>query len=862
MLWFSRKRRPVESEFEAELQHHIESLMQEKLASGLTPEQARREAVVEFGGREQYKDELRDVHRVIYVERAIANLRFGLRQIAKAPGFSLAVILTLALGVGANSAVFSALDAILFRPLPFPDADELTLLSQKEIKTKNPVSFVAPPRLVDWDRLNSTFQNISGWYTEDASETTGTLPEKVTEALVAPKFFRVWGVSPALGRDFNAEEEHFGGPGAAIISDRYWRRKFRGDPHAIGKRIVVEKWSYTVVGVMPGSFAFPNSDVEIWTPNPMDAPYSQNRESTWFNAIGRLKPDVSIASARADLNRIQSNLGRQYPKTDARWTVDIQSLKETTIGGVRRSLWMLFASVSLLLLIACTNIAAMLLARSANRERELAVRFSLGASRSIVICQLLSETFLLALGGACLGLLLAAASMPLLRSLAADLPRVQEISLNWHIVVYTLFAAIMTTLIAGLLPAIRASRRSLLGNLASGGRTQVSAQNRGQWVLAGIQVALAVTLLAGAGLLLRSFQELGRVSAGFDYSHVLTFRVSANWGETADYPKLLNRIENTLTELRSVPGVAEAATTGFLPGMPADAKAEVGLEGRAASEGKIIAESRFISDGYFSVLRIPMIAGEPCSASTHSTDVIVNRSFVSKYLNGLSPLGRKLRHISNIPLPIATIRGIAADAREEGLNREPSPNVYWCINAPFPSPYFLLRTKGEPLSFANAVRRKIQTFDPARSVYDVASLDQKLSDSRSENRLRTTILTVFALTAVALAGIGVYGTLSYFVSARRREVGLRLALGARPSQIWARFFLKGLGVSLIACGAGLTLTAGVGRLLSTFLFGVSPSDAETLLGVVLIILAVAGIASFWPAFRAAKLEPQFVLREE
>ncbi len=803
------------------------------------------------------------MYRIAALENTITNIKSGIRLIRKSPSFSIAVILTLALGIGANSAVFSAINAILLRALPFPNGDELMLLQQFDRKTKNPASFVAPVRLEDWNRLNTTFQAISGWYTQDVSETSGVLPEKVTEALVAPRFLQVWGVAPALGRDFAPEEERFGGPNAVVISDRLWRRRFHADPNAVGRTLRLEKLSFTIIGVMPASFLFPVRDVDVWWPSPVDAPYAQSRESTWFTVIGRLKPGVTAAQARADLAHVQAQLGRQFPKTDANLSVGIQALKETTVGGVRRSLWVLFGSVSLLLLIACTNIAALLLARTTEREREISVRFSLGASRASVIAQLLTECFVLAVAGSALGLFVADAGSRALRILAKSIPRMEEITLDWRIVLYTFGCAVVVTLLCGLFPALRGTRRSIASELAHAGRSQVSTRNPLQWLLVGVQVALAVVLLVGAGLLLRSFQELGRVSAGFDASHVLTLRISGNWGETVDMKKLRNRIDRTLNELRAVPGVRAAAISATLPGIPSDSKSEVKItEGRAETEGKIVADSRFVSNGYFATMQIPVLAGEGCRESLNDT-VVVNRSFVNKYLNESPAIGHHLQWVSSqfMPSP-AEIRGIVADAREQGLNREPGPTVYWCVSAPTPSPNFLIRTEAAPMKMAGTLRRKIHQIDPGRSVFNISPLQEHLSDSFAENRLRTILLTLFALTAVSLACIGLYGTLSYFVAVRKREVGLRLALGAVRRQIVTQFLFKGVGVSLIGCTVGLCLAVAFARALSGMLYGVSTADSETLSSVVFLVMCVAVLSSLLPALRAAGVEPMEVLRDE
>jgi predicted permease len=860
---FGLRKPSSETQIDSELRFHFEKLIEEKLAAGFTPDEARRQAILEFGSREQLKEEVREVHRMALLDSAVANVRSGFRLIRKSPAFAASVIITLGLGIGANSAVFSAIDAILLRPLPFPNSAELVMLHQYDRKAKNPETFVAPVRLQDWNRLNSTLQAISGWYTEDVSELSGAVPEKVTEALVAPRFLQVWGVSPALGRDFSPREEHFGGPDAVLISDRFWRSRFHADPKVLGKRLRLDKYSYTVIGVMPASFAFPDHDVDVWCPSPMDAPFAQSRESTWFTVIGRLKPDVTLARAQANLASLQAQLGKQFPKTDGDLRINIQRLKESTVGGVRRSLWVLFGSVSLLLLIACANIAALLLARAAEREREMSVRFSLGASRAHAIAQLLTECFVLALTGSVLGLLMAMAGSKLLRSLAQGLPRAEEITLDWRIVLYTLGCAVLATLLCGLFPAFRATSRGLATRLAQGSRSQVSARNPLQWLLVGIQVALAVTLLVGAGLLLRSFQELARVTPGFEISHVLVLQISGNWGETADMKKLTTRMDRTLDELRVVPGVRAAATSAMLPGMPADSHTELKIsEGRADAEDKIVADSRFVSNGYFGAMQIPLLAGESCRASLNNT-AVVNRSFAAKYFGASPAVGHHVQFVSSsfITTP-AEIRGIVADAREQGLNRDPEPTVYWCVSAPDPSPYFLIRTQGDPMKMADTLRQKIRQIEPARSVFGVSSLQEHLSGNFAEDRIRMLLLTLFAVTAVSLACIGLYGTLSYFVAVRRKEIGLRLALGAIRTQIIKQFLVKGLSVTLAGCLAGLFLAVALVRGLSGMLYGVSRFDPTTFCGVVCLMFAVATLASLAPSIRAARFEPMEALRDE
>jgi putative ABC transport system permease protein len=866
MAWYHRlgnvfRRTRVDRDLDRELRFHIIERADELRSEGMPEDEAMRTAQAQFGNFTLQRERTRDMVISRWIDTTLRNLRYALRTLAKSPGFAATVVLTLALGIGANSAVFSAIDAVLLRPLPFPEGDQLVSVEQSNPRL--PVPFLAPVRLEEWNRSNSTFQAITGYYVQDDSEISGELPERLRRALVAPRFLQVWGVAPELGRDFSPAEEHFGGPNALLISHRLWQRRFGGDRNVIGKRLRFGQWSNTIVGVMPASFLFADHDVDLWSPSPPDAPFAQSREATWFTAVGRLKSGMSVAQARENLSAVQSSLGKQFPKTDAAIAVSVEPLKETTVGGVRRSLWILFGSVSLLLLIACTNIASLLLSRATQRRQEIAVRFSLGASRGAIVVQLLTEVLVLAVTGAVLGLLVASGASSVFRGLAKSLPRIEEIRLDWRIVLYSLTCAVAATLLCGLFPAIRGARKRLSGSLLHASRTQVSARNPVQLVLVGVQVALAVTLLAGAGLMFRSFQELGRVSPGFTASHVLTFQISSTWGETSDWKAGQQRVGRILDSLRAVPGIEAATISPTLPGLRTQYGSELKIvEGRAESEPKVIAENRFVPPSYFATMKIPLVAGELCREGLNSTNVVVNRSFANTYMPGSSPIGLHLKSQNPLNTAPGEIRGVAGDAREQGMNRQPAPTVYWCLTAAQPGIYYLVRTRNEPMNMAETLRRKIHEIEPQRSAYDFTPLEEHLSDAFSEDRLRTVLLAAFAITAVSLACVGLYGMLSYFVNVRRREVGLRLALGAVRGQIRMQFLMQGLGVSLLGCIAGLGLVLAMSKALVGLLYGVSPSDPATLAGVLAIVLVVAAAASLVPASSAARLEPMEVLRDE
>jgi putative ABC transport system permease protein len=865
MSWLKRWFGGRDEALEREIAFHVTEQVEANIARGMSPEEARRQAMVDFGGREQVKQSMREVHIWAMVEGAMFNLKSALRFMRRSPSFSLAVILTLALGIGANSAVFSAIDAVVWRPLPFPQGDQLLKLAQHDTQNRDANPFVAPVRLEDWNRMASTFQGISGYYLDDLSEASGPLPEKVTEALVAPRFLEVLEAAPTLGRNFTAQEEHWGGPDAVMISNGYWQRKFHGDPAVVGRKLHIGQYYFPIVGVMPAWFQVPNRDVDVWTPSAPDAPFAQRRDSTWFTVIGRMKPGVTLKQATAEMATVQSQLGKQFPKPDAELTVETEPLKDTIVGSVRSSLWLLYGSVSLLLLIACSNIAALLLARTAERQHEIAVRFSLGASRATVVAQLLTEVLALALLGSLAGLGVAASAARGFHLLARTLPRAGEIALNWRVAAYSLGCAVLTAMLCGLFPALRGTRRGLASSLAAGSRTQVSTRNPVQWALVTIQIALAVTLLVGAGLLVRSLEEIGRVSAGFDPSHVLTFQVSGSWGETANMKSLTQSVDRVLDGLRTLPGVEAAATSGALPGVAYKYQQEYKIDGKLDPGRKILADSRWVSVGYFDAVRIPVLVGATCrqSSATQDIDVVVNRAFANLYLGGTAGVGRTLEQVAYSDFSIkGTVRGIVGDAREEGLNEAPAPTIYSCFSAPNPFPNYMVRTRGEPMQMADAVRRRIHELEPARSVYAMMPLQAHLDESFSDNRLRTRLLSLFAITAVSLACIGLYGTLSYLGRLRQREVGVRLALGALRSNIIGRFLLQGLRAAVLGCAAGLALALGCTRFLHSMLYGVSAVDPVTYAGVVGLILLVAATASLAPAVRAARVEPVKVLREQ
>ena len=870
MLWLRRwwnALRPgrVNRDIERELAFHVTERARELTDDGLNAEEAMRQANIRLGHVGVQAERVHDVNVSLLLEALVRNVRHSARALSRTPGFSLAVVLTLALGIGANTAVFSALDAVLLRPLPFPDADRSVQLRQAQ--KDSPETNIAPIRLEEWHRLNSTFDAITGYYTEEVSDTSGELPVMVRRAFVAPRFHEVWGIAPALGRGFTTADYRPGTASVALVSHRYWREQLGADPDAVGRTIRLGTASLTIVGVMPASFRFPDRSVDLWLPVGISPQLAQVRTATWYTGVGRLRHGIALDQARANLAAVQNQLGDQFPRTDRTIGVAMAALKEVMIAGTRESLWLLFGAVTVLLLITCTNVTALLLARALQRRHETSVRLSLGATRGTLATQMLTEAGILAFAGGGCGVVLAAAAAAAFRLAAGDLARMDEIQLDWRILFYTLTVTMIVALGCGFLPAIRAGRYGMYGVSTLAGRSEVSSRSHLQWLLVGAQVALSVTLLTSAGLFVRSFQELSRVEPGFDPAHVLTFRVSGSWAETTDYPRLVRRIDDTLSALRAVPGVSAAATALFLPGVPSpqrEVTIELAEERDLETAVAMVAEGRVVSPEYFATMQIPVLAGEPCRTQPFGTtsEVMINSAFAERYLAARpTPIGLHAGARGQ-SAPPGRIAGVVGNAREGGLDRSAGPVVYSCFSAPNPTPRFLVRTNGDPAALAQTIRVTMKELEPLRAVYELATLEERIGDAFAEARLRTMLLALFALTALSLAIVGLYGTLSYAVTVRRREIGLRLALGALRREIVGQFLGQGLRVVSLACVFGLLLSFGVSRVLTGMLYGVSPSDPLALSTVVAIVLAVAVIAALIPAVRAALTEPVTALRQD
>jgi predicted permease len=859
MAWLRRlvntiRRRSLDSEIGRELSFHLAERVDQLRGDGASEPDAIRRARLQFGNPLVQGERTRDANIAAWFDTLIRNLRHACRGMARTPGFTFTVIGTLALGMGANTAMFSAVDAVVLQPLPFPDADRLVKLTEV---TDTGEANAAAVRLEDWGRRATTFVAITHYVWEDVSDTTGVDPERVRRATVGSGFLDVVGIGPALGRGFTDAEHRLGGPDVVLISDRYWRYRFGSDPGVLRQSVRMGNRPYAIVGVLPPSFTFPMEDIDWWVPQWADAPWVQAR-GLQYDGVGRLKPGVILDQAGADLERVQQQLAVEYPKTDANIRPRVSPLKEAVVGHVSGSLWLLFGAVSVLLLIACTNIAALLLSRGAQRRHEVAIRYAIGGSRRSVMLQLLTESAVLAFAGAAAGVVVAIGLAAGLRALAPTLPRLDGMALSGRVLMYTAAATAVVALLCGVMPAFRGASVALR---AHGDRTQGSPRQRLQWLLVGVQVALSVALLAGAGLLVRSLDALSRVEAGFDARRVLTFRVSGSFGEERDYSRTVQRINRSLDELAALPEVETAATTTGLPGVPASNTEEFELVELHDEKGATrTAAARVVSPGYFEALQIPVLEGELCRRpedATGVTEVMVNRAFVAQYIRGRSAVGLHLAAASP-----DRIVGIVGDAREVGVDRPAVPTIYSCFAASSPIPWFLVRTRGEPQAAVASVRARLRQLEPLRSVYETVPLQARIDEAYAQNRLRTIVLTLFAATALLLTCLGVYGTLNYVVSLRRREAGLRVALGASRLGILRQFVGYALRVVSVATAVGFLLSLAFARALSGMLFGTSPMDPVTLSSVIALVLAVASLAALIPAARAAMAEPAQVLRAE
>ena len=804
------------------------------------------------------------------------DLSYAFRAFAKNPAFTLIAVMTIALGVGPNSAVFSIVNAVLLRPLPYRDSDRIVILWETNRKLGFNMMPVSAPNFADWQRDSRSFEEMAPAFTIPEygfNVTAGGEPERAQAGQAAWNLFSVLGVQPALGRAFLPEEDRPGGNPVVLISHSFWKRRFGASPSIIGRSIGLDGVNRTVVGVLPREVESLGK-VDVWIPIGRNLALDP-RNNHNFGILARLKPGVTARQAQAELDGIARRLEREYPATNAGMGALVVPINELLTGLLRPALLILLAAVTLLLLIACANVANLLLARGNARRKEIAVRVAIGASRGRILRQLLTESVLLGVAGGLLGLLLSAWSVGALRSQLPDIiPRLKEMGLDSRVVLFTVAISSLTGILFGLAPAVRASKTDLNETLKEGGGKGVGGDSsqRPRNALLIAEVALSMLLLVGAGLLIRSFVRINSVDPGFQPDRLLTMQLTL---PNAKYPKSSDGglfAKNALRRVQGLPGVQSAAAVNIMPARGSFINLRTFImpfhidgEPPAIAGQEPTADYRCITPAFLRAMGIPLRSGRMFTEQDTADKqrvILVNETMVRRYFHGVDPVGRRLRMPSSTSDP-RVIVGVIGDIRMQGLESKIEPAVY----VPFeqePVRQFsvLVRSSGDPAALAAAVRREILAIDPDQPVSDVRTMTEVLANSLLVRRLAVWMLGAFAALALILALVGIYGLTSYSISRRRQEIGIRMALGASQQQIVRMLVRRGIALALAGIAIGLPLSFLLSKFMRALLFGIAATDTATFVIAPLLILCAAAVASYIPARRAMKIDPLVALRYE
>ena len=821
------------------------------------------------------------------MDNLLRDLRFGLRVLLKRPGFALVAVLTLALGIGANTAIFSVVHAVLLRPLPFAETDRLVYLTERNPQLAS-VS-LSWPNFTDWRAQNSVFEKMAV-YNRDSYNLTGRGdPERLFAAQASADLFAVLRVQAAQGRVFTSAEDAPGAEPVVVLSHGLWQRSFGGDPAIVGRQITLNGRGYTVVGVMPKDFLYP-ARAELWVPlGQLFQPAWRNRNNhLGLFGVARLKPGVTLAQARADLERIAVNLAQQYPATNADERATLTPLQETYVRDISLALWTLAGAVGFVLLIACANVANLLLVRVAARQREMAVRAALGASRWALVRQLVVESVLLALASGALGLLFALWGVDLILAIRPDyIPRASEIGIDGRVLLFTAAVSMLTGIVVGLVPALQVSKPDLQAALKESGHGTGWRRNVFRSGLIVTEVALTLVLLVGAGLLLRSFQRMQQVDPGFAYEHVLSLSATL---PARKYPELQQRIgfaQEVLPKLRALPGVEAAAIASGLPLRPNTWQMPFVLDGRtpAPSAQTPLMDACAVSPDYFRTMRIPLIKGRYFNeqdnrqwldeSSLQDRDegartvaglnaIIIDEESARRYWPAGDAVGQHVRLSPDTGASVLTVVGVVGRVSTEGLKTDASRVQGYLPYLQFPTRGFaiVVRSTLAPEQIVAAVRREVQSVDREQPIDNVRTLEQLRAAAIAPAALNLTLLGIFAGLALVLAAVGLYGVMSYTVTQRTHEIGIRMALGAQGRDIMRLVVGQGLALALIGVAIGLLGALALTRLLSSMLYNVTAHDPVVYCGVACGLLAVAFVACYVPARRAMKVDPLVALRYE
>ncbi|HEV2806266.1 MAG TPA: ABC transporter permease [Chthoniobacterales bacterium] len=803
----------------------------------------------------------------------LADLRYALRMLAKSPAFTFVAVLTLGLAIGANSAIFSVVNAVLLRPLPYPHSEQLVRVFGKQPQLD--LAPNSPANFLEWHDENKVFERIGTYVGQGFNLLGGDQPERVIGARLSADVLPLLGVQPALGRVFTNDEDQEGRAQVVILSHDFWQRRFGGDPNTVGQTITLNDKPYTVVGVMPAGFAFPSTRTQAWVPMAFSAAERKTRDTNYIDVIARLKPGVSVEQARANMDAVARSQAERYPKTNFGVGVTVRSLQEHIVGDVRPMLVVLLGAVAFVLLIACANVANLLLARAASRQREMSIRGALGASRSRVVRLLLTESVLLAIVGGAVGLLLAIWSLDLLVSLKpANLPRLAEIGVNRTVFLFTLGVSVFTGLLFGVVPALQVSRLDLNEGLkeSSRGGTDSPRRHRMRALLVVSEVALSLVLLVGAGLMIRSFSRLLAVDPGFKADHVLTAFVALPQSKYPKHEEQTAFFDRLLERLRNLPGVTAA---GLVTDIPLYGGSSTGfdVEGRpeAAPGTRAMTDYRLISSDYFAAMGMRLVKGRAFSRHDNETApgvVIINETLATRFFAGEDPIGRRL-DLSGDPKDLREIVGVVGDVRNYGLDAEVKPEVYvpFLQSAPgylssvASAPTIVVRSAMEASALGSALREQVQALDKDQPVSEIKTMEWYLADSMAQRRFNMFLLGAFAGIALVLAAVGIYGVIAYTVTQRTHEMGIRIALGAKGGDILRLVFSNAMATTLAGIALGLGAAFALTRLLRSLLYQVSPTDPLIFAAIPLLLLTVSIIATYLPARRAMKVDPITALRE-
>jgi putative ABC transport system permease protein len=805
------------------------------------------------------------------------DLQYGLRMVMAKPSFSLIVILALALGIGINSAIFSVVNGVLLKPLPYKDPDQLIRIWEKWGGFDN--GSVAYLNFKDWRERNQSFDKMAAYRGTGFNLTGGDQPERISGRQVSSEMLDVLGVAPAIGRNFSLDEDREGAPAVVIVTDSLWKRRFGSDPNVLDKTLTLNDESYQIVGVLPADFNF-FSDNDVLVPIAASKARAL-KERSWhpgIKVLARLKPGVSLAQARADMTSIAGALGEEYPDSNKEHWVTLGSLYEATVGEVRNLLLILLAAVSFVLLIACANVANLMLARASTRQKEMAIRAALGASRLRIIRLLVTESVILALVGGALGLILAYWGTGLaLKALPEALPRISDINVDVNVVLFTLTASIITGVIFGLAPALQASNPNLNETLKEGGRSGSSGRQGLRSTLVIAEIAISLVLLVGAGLLIRSFIALNQVNPGFDDRNLLTFDISLSAKEFAEAPKVRRFYKDFQGKIETLPGVQSVATTELLPLSGSDSENQFYVTNRPKpSPSELpLAMSYITSPGYLKAMNISLLQGRYFEESDTLTSVpvmVIDENMASEYFPEDNPLGQHISMPTNGDNAIDfLIIGIVGHVKQENLDTaggsKVGPQMYMSINQIpdefiTPGSTLVVRTATEPASYVAAIRSALLSMGGNATLSNAKTMEQLRGELIAARRFTLILVGVFSALALILAAIGIYGVISYSVAQRTREIGIRMALGASPRQVLRMVVGGGTKLAMLGILIGAAGALGLTQFIRAFLFGVNPSDPVTFTAIALILAGVAMLASYVPARRAMKVDPNTALRHE